>query len=90
MLQVIEQKLAKFWDEFSGEAKADLERALAEAKAEEEKILPVVEAFAGQIGREVLADVAPEVKAVAEQLLAQLLADLGVALGKAPEPPAPA
>lgn len=88
MLQAIEEKLAQVWHKISGEIEADLRAALADAKAEEEKILPLVETFGRQIGEQVLADLAPEAKALGEQLLAALLAELGGVLGKAPEPPA--
>lgn len=88
MFQAIEQKLEQVWHRVSGEVEADLREALDAAKQEEARILPLVEAFGKQIGEKVLADLAPEAKALAEQLLAQLLAELGVVLGKAPEPPA--
>jgi hypothetical protein len=90
MFAALEEKLAQVWHRVSGEVEADLKQALADAKAEEQKILPLVEAFGKKIGEQVLADLAPEAKALAEQLLAELLAGLGVVLGKAPEPPAAA
>jgi hypothetical protein len=85
MLAALEEKLAQVWHRISGEVEADLRQALADAKAEEGRILPLVEAFGQQIGEQVLADLAPEAKALAEQLLAELLASLGGVLGKAPE-----
>jgi vacuolar-type H+-ATPase subunit H len=87
IISTIEAKAEQIWAELSGAAKADLEQALADARAEEAKILPLVEAFAKQIGEQVLADVSPEVKTLGEQLLAQLIADLGGVLGTGPEQP---
>lgn len=84
-----EAKAEKIWASISGDAKRDLQQALADAKAEEAKILPVVTTFGEQLAQQVLTDLGPEAKAIGEQLLAQLLADLGGLLGEAP-PPAPA
>lgn len=83
----IEAKAEKIWASISGDAKRDLQQALADARAEEAKILPVVSAFGEQLAQQVLKDLGPEAKALGEQLLAQLLADLGGVLGTAPETP---
>lgn len=81
----IEAKLAQIWDDVTGEARAELEQLLADAKAELAKFGPLLGQFGTDL-RTAIADLAPEVRSAIEALLAKLLADAAPLLGKEDEP----
>lgn len=83
MFAALEQKLADYWHELTGEARAELEKALADAKAEEEKLTPLLTAFEADLKAAVTA-AEPGVKSTVETLLAKFLADAGGLLGGGP------
>lgn len=83
MFQAIEAKLKAIWDDITGEARQELEQLLADAKAEEAKVLPLVTEFEAAL-KAAAAALEPEAKAALEALVTKLLADLGSLLGKAP------
>lgn len=88
----LEQELAKVWHLVGGDAKAALEQALADAKADAEQAKTSLAKFEPLLGefeteaKAVVAALEPTVKAQLEALLAKLLAGAAPLLGK--EPPA--
>lgn len=83
MFAAIEAKLEQVWHDLTGEARVELERLLADAKAEEAKILPLAAGFEAAL-KVAVADLAPEVRTALESLAAKLVADLGGLLGAEP------
>jgi len=83
VFEVIKAKLEAIWHTIDGEAKADLEKALADVEAEVAKAQPILAEFETAL-KAAVAAAEPEVKAEIEALLAKLLADFAPLLGKAP------
>jgi hypothetical protein len=83
MFEAFEAKVKAFIATLDGEAKADLEKALAGAKAELASLSPVVSQFEADL-KAAVAAAEPAVKAAVEGLLAKLIADFAPMLGTAP------
>ncbi len=83
MFEVFEAKLAALWHKIDGEAKAELQQALADLKAEVSQAEPLLTEFEAGL-KALLVAAEPQLKADAEALLAKLLADFAPMLGKAP------
>lgn len=81
----IEKKLEQIWGDVTGEARAELEQLLADAKGELAKFEPLLGQFGTDL-RAAIADLAPEVRSAIEALLSKLLADAGPLLGKEERP----
>ena len=81
MFAALEAKIKQYWANLSGEAKAELEDALDDVKAQEAKFAPLLTAFESDL-KAAVAAVEPEVKASVETLLTKLLEDAGSLLGK--------
>lgn len=88
ILSTIEAKAEAFWHKLDGEAKAALEQALADAKAELAQAGPLLTEFEAGL-KALLVAAEPQLKADAEALLAKLLADFAPLLGQAPAEPEP-
>ena len=82
MFAAIEAKLEQVWKDISGETRAELERLLADAKAEEAKFTPLLTTFEADI-KAAVAAAEPGIKSAVEASLAKLLADAGAVLGSA-------
>ena len=80
MLAALEAKLKLFWHDLTGEARAELEKALADAKANEAQLKPLIGGFKADL-EAVIAAAEPELKKAAENLLAKLAADAAAILG---------
>ena len=80
MFAAIEAKLAAIWHELDGEAKAEWERLLADAKAQEAKFAPLLTEFRTDL-KAAIATLEPEAKAAIEALLSRLLTSAGGLLG---------
>jgi hypothetical protein len=74
MFAALEAKIAACWHELTGEARAELEKALADAKAEEAKLAPLLTTFEADL-KAAVAVAEPELQKVIEGLLSKLLAD---------------
>lgn len=85
MFAAIEARLAQIRDDVTGEARAELEQLLADAKGELAKFEPLLTQFEGDL-KTVTAGLAPEVKSGIEALLSKLLADAAPLLGKEETP----
>ena len=86
----VEQEAEKIWREVDGEARAELKQAVADAKTELGKFLPLVTQAKADVEAAVEA-AEPAVKSAVEAVLAKLLADAGTLLaGGSPDTPAPA
>jgi hypothetical protein len=80
LLAALEAKLRLFWRDLSGDARTELEKALADAKATEAQLAPLIAAF--KTGLEgIVASAEPQLKTAAEQLVAKLAADAAALLG---------
>jgi hypothetical protein len=82
MFAALEAKLRAYWHDLTGEARADLEKALEEVKAEEAKLAPLLTTFEADV-KAAVAVAEPELKSAVEALLGKLLADAGSVLGGA-------
>jgi hypothetical protein len=71
----LEAKLETIWDEVTGDAREEVEKALADLKAGVAKVQPIVTDFEAQVKAAVAAG-EPEVKTAVEQLAAKLAADI--------------
>ena len=80
MLAALEAKLKLFWHDLNGEARAELAKALADAKATEAQLKPLIGAFKTDLEALVVA-AEPELKKTAEMLVAKLAADAASILG---------
>jgi hypothetical protein len=80
MLAALEAKIKGFWGDLTGEAREELEKALADARAEEAKLKPLISAFETDL-EAVVAEAEPELKKAAEGLVAKLVADVAALLG---------
>jgi hypothetical protein len=80
MLAALEARIRLVWHDLTGEARADLERALADAKAHEAQLKPLVGAFRTDL-EEAIAAAEPGLKSAAESLVAKLAADVAAILG---------
>ncbi len=83
MFAALEAKLAQLWHKIDGEAKAEIEKALADAKAELAQAEPILTEFEAGL-KALLVAAEPQLKADAEALLVKLLADFAPMLRKAP------
>lgn len=79
LLTAVEAEAGKLWSEVSGAARADLEKALADAKAEEGKLAPLVGEARTDL-EAIVAEVEPEIKAAVSGRLAQLVKDVAALL----------
>jgi len=92
MFAALEAEFAKVWHVLDGEAKAALQQAIADAKADAEQAKASLSKFEPLLGefeaeaKAVIAALEPTVKAQLEALLVKLLAGAAPLLGK--EPPA--
>lgn len=75
MFAALEAKLRTYWHDLTGEARAELEKALADVKAEEAKFGPLVTEAKADVAA-IIAALEPEVKAAVESRLAQLVKDV--------------
>lgn len=93
LFDTIKTRAEKFWDEITGEARAELEAALQEAETELIRFGPLLTEFEAAV-KQAVADVEPAVKTAVEALVAKLLEDAGALLGTdlagEPQPPAAA
>jgi hypothetical protein len=80
MLAALEAKLGTFWHDLTGEARAELEKALADAKDAEAQLKPLLAAFGTDLEKAV-AGAEPGLKAAVEDLVAKLAADVAAILG---------
>jgi hypothetical protein len=80
MLAALEAKIKLVWNDLTGEARAELEKALADAKADEAQLKPLIGTFKTDL-EGVLAAAEPELKKAAGALLAKLVADASAILG---------
>lgn len=80
MFAALEARLEKFWSEVTGEARAEVETALSDLKAEVAKAGPLLGQFEADI-RAAVAAAAPEVSAAVEDLVAKLIEDAAAILG---------
>jgi F0F1-type ATP synthase membrane subunit b/b' len=79
MLAALEAKLKAFWHDLTGEARAELEKALADARAAEAQLEPLLAAFRADLEKAV-AGAEPGLKAAVEDLAAKLAADVAAIL----------
>ena len=80
MLAALETKIRLVWHDLTGEARAELEKALADAKADEAQLKPLIDAFRTDL-EGVMAQAEPGLKKAAEDLLVKLAADAAALLG---------
>ena len=80
LLSPIEAKLEQIWSEVTGEARKEVELALAEVRAEVAKVEPLLTAFEAD-AKAAVAAAEPAVKAAVEALVKQLLEDAAAILG---------
>lgn len=80
MLAALEAKIKAFWGDLTGEAREELKQALADARAEEAKLKPLIDGFEADL-EAVVAEAEPELKKAAEGLVAKLVADVAALLG---------
>jgi F0F1-type ATP synthase membrane subunit b/b' len=89
----VKSKLEAFWHKIDGEARAELQQAVAEAETELAKVGPLLTKAEADI-KEAVAAAQPAVQAAVTALLQKLLQDagglLGTDLADKPEPPAAA
>jgi hypothetical protein len=71
----LEAKLETIWDDVTGDAREEVEKALADLKAGVAKVQPIVTDFEAQV-KAAVAAAEPEVKTAVEQLAAKLAADI--------------
>jgi inorganic triphosphatase YgiF len=90
LIDKVEQEAEKIWREVDGEARAELKQAVADAKTELAKFLPLVTQAKADVEAAVEA-AEPAIKAAVEAVLEKLAADAGTLLaGGSPDTPAPA
>jgi F0F1-type ATP synthase membrane subunit b/b' len=93
ILNTIKAKAEKFWQEVTGEARAELQQAVAEAETELAKVGPLLTEFKADVATAVKA-AEPAVQTAVAALLQKLLEDAGSVLGQdlveKPQPPAAA
>ena len=80
LLAPIEAKLEQIWSEVTGEARKEVELALADVRAEVAKVEPLLAAFETDV-KAAVEVAAPEVKAAVEALAAKLLEDAAAIFG---------
>ena len=80
MLAGLEAKIKLFWRDLSGDARAELEKALAGAKADEARLKPLIGTFKTDL-EGIVAAAEPELKQAAGELVAKLAADAAAILG---------
>ena len=80
LLAPIEAKLEQIWSEVTGEARKEVEQALADVRAEVAKVEPLLTAFKTDAEAAVAA-AEPVVKAAVEALVTKLLEDAAAILG---------
>jgi hypothetical protein len=80
MLAALEAKLRLVWRDLSGDARTELEKALADAKVAEAQLKPLIGTFNTDL-EGVIAAAEPGVKKAAGDLLAKLIADAAAILG---------
>ena len=86
----VEQEAEKIWREVDGEARSELKQAVADAKTELAKFLPLVTQAKADVEAAVEA-AEPAIKSAVEAVLEKLAADAGTLLaGGSPDTPAPA
>jgi F0F1-type ATP synthase membrane subunit b/b' len=71
----LKAKLEQIWDDVTGDARREVEQAVADLEAEIAKVQPVVTEFKAQLETAVAA-AEPEVKAAVEALAGKLAADI--------------
>jgi F0F1-type ATP synthase membrane subunit b/b' len=82
MLAALEARLKSFWHKLDGEARAELEDLLEQAKQAEQQVAPVI-ATAGADIKALVATAEPEVKSAVETRLGKLVTDVEALLGTA-------
>ena len=80
LLAPIEAKLEQIWSEVTGEARAEVEKALADVRAEVAKVEPLLTSFKTDVEAAVAA-AEPAVKTAVEALAAKLLEDAAAIFG---------
>jgi hypothetical protein len=80
MLATLEAKVRLFWHDLTGEARAELEKALADARADEAQLKPLIDTFRTDL-EDVISAAEPGLKKAAEDLLEKLIADAAAILG---------
>ena len=80
MFTALEEKLEAIWDEVTGEARKEVEQALADVRAEVAKVEPLLTSFKTDVEAAVAA-AEPAVKAAVEALAAKLLEDAAAIFG---------
>jgi hypothetical protein len=80
LLSPIEAKLEQIWSEVTGEARAEVERALADVRAEVAKVEPLLTSFKTDVVAAVEA-AEPTVKTAVEALATKLLEDAAAIFG---------
>jgi hypothetical protein len=80
LLAPIEAKLEQIWSEVTGEARKEVEQALADVRAEVAKVEPLLTSFKTDVEAAVEA-AGPGVKAAVEALAAKLLEDAAAIFG---------
>jgi hypothetical protein len=80
MLAALEAKLKLYWRDLSGAARTELEKALADAKADETQLKPLIAAFKTDL-EGIVAAAEPGLKQAAAELVAKLVADATAILG---------
>ena len=82
ILAALKAKIRAYWHDLSGEARADLEQALADVKDGEVKARTSLASFRQHLD-ELIADTEPGLKTALTALATQLEAELGSFLGSA-------
>ena len=80
LLAPVEAKLEQIWSEVTGEARTEVELALADVRAEVAKVEPLLTSFKTDVEAAVEA-AEPAVKAAVEALAAKLLEDAAAIFG---------
>jgi hypothetical protein len=80
MLAVLEARIRAFWHDLTGEARAELEQALADAKTDEAQLEPLISAFKADL-ESAIAAAEPGLRKAVEDLVAKLAADAAALLG---------
>lgn len=75
MFAAFEAKLKQYWHDLTGEARAELETALADVKAGEARLVPLAAEAKADL-EVIVKDVEPEIKAAVSGRLAQLVKDV--------------
>lgn len=81
MLAVLKAKIEQYWHDLSGEARAELEKALADAKEAEAKLSGVVSTAKADL-EAAIETAGPGVRAAVEAAVAKLVAEAEGLLGK--------